>query len=122
MRILRGVITSAFFAVACVLVATSHAQVRSVPTENDTALATQIEHKLSADREVNAQAIKIDVRDGVATLTGRVNAPDVKRRAEQVTAAVPGITDVRNQISVSGAGLRGEDGAGPIPEAMPGAH
>ena len=120
MRTLRGVVTSVF-AVACVVVATSHAQVRTVPTENDTALATQIEHKLSADREVNAQAIKIDVRDGVATLTGRVTAPDVKRRAEQVTAAVPGITDVRNQIMVTGAGLRGEGGAGPIPEAMPGA-
>ena len=120
MRILRGVVTSAL-AVACALVTTSNAQMRTVPTENDVGLATEIEHKLSADREVNAQAIKIDVRDGVATLTGRVNAPDVKRRAEEVTAAVPGITGVRNQITVSGAGLRGEGGAGPIPDSMPGA-
>ena len=102
-------------------VALSDAQTPAARSETDPVLATEIERRLSADPEVNAQTIEIDVRGGVVTLTGRVNAEDVKRRAETLATGVPGVLDVRNEISVSGGGVRGGDGPGPIPEQMPGA-
>jgi osmotically-inducible protein OsmY len=100
----------------------AYAQSPAVPTKADTALATEIERRLAADPEVNAQTIKIDVRGGVVTLTGSVVAEGAKSRAEKLTAAVPGVVKVRNEISVSGAGVRGGGGPGPIPEEMPGAR
>ena len=47
----------------------SPAQSPPPQTESDTAMATEIEHRLSTDRDVNAQTIKIDVRGGIVTLS-----------------------------------------------------
>jgi hypothetical protein len=116
--------TTAFFAGAFALiwlvVAASHAQQAKVPTAEDTRSATEIEHRLSNDREVNAQNVDIDVRGGVVTLTGRVPSVDAKERAEKLTASVPGINQVRNELAVSGGRLPAPVGERTIPEQMPG--
>ncbi len=98
------------------------AQSPSVPNRNDTAVATEIEHRLSDDRDVNAQQIEIDVRDGVVTLRG--STPDVaaKTRAGTLAAAVPGVVDVQNDIGVGHPALREDVTPGTIPEEMPGAR
>ena len=121
MRTGTGIVMS-----VCVLAwafaASSQAQSPTVPITGDTAVATEIEHRLSADREVNVQTIKIDVRGGIATLSGSVPAEDAKNRAGKLAATVPGVVDVHNEISVGDAGARGEHGQGSIPEQMPGAN
>ena len=120
MRVSKLATTAAVVFAWTLFVALSDAQTPAPRSDTDPALATEIERRLSADPEVNAQTIKIDVRGGVATLTGRVNADDVKQRAATLAAGVPGVVDVRNEILVSGGGVRGDHGPGPIPEQMPG--
>lgn len=95
----------------------SPAESPPVPTKDDTAMATEIEHRLSADKTVNAQTIKIDVRAGRVTLSGRAADEDAKSRAGKLAAAVPGVVDVQNVIVVSES-----PGSPSIPEQMPGAH
>ena len=76
------------------------AQTPVVPSDADGAAATEIEHRLSADKNVNAQMIEIDVRGGVATLKGRVPDQDARERAEKLAADVPNVKSVRNDITV----------------------
>ena len=121
MRMGTGTVMSAF-ALAWTFAASSQAQPPNLPTTGDTAMSTEVEHRLSADRQVNVQTIKIDVRAGIVTLSGSVPAEDAKSRAGKLAASVPGVVDVHNEISVGKAGARGEHGQGPIPEKMPRAH
>lgn len=107
-----------------VSVATSFAQERTpIPTEADGAVATEIEKRLSADREVNAQTVQIDVRAGIVTLTGRVPNDDVKERAEKIARGVDGVHEVHNRLTTGAGGvLQQNPPEMPIPEKVPNAH
>jgi hypothetical protein len=94
------------------------AQRRPAGTEADGRAATEIERRLVVDPGVNAQHVTIYVRDGVATLTGRVPGEQAKSRAAGLAEGVPGVTRVQNRI-VTGLG-RGEPPATVIPDHMPG--
>lgn len=100
----------------------SPAQSPPASTKTDTAVATEIEHRLSADRDVNAQTIKIEVRGGIVTLSGSAPGEDAKSRAGKLAAAVPGVVDVHNEILVGHPGARDEHGPASIPDQMPGAR
>ena len=100
--------------------AASHAQAPPIQTKNDTEVATEIEHRLSTDRNVNAQTITIDVRGAIVTLSGSVPGEDAKTAAGKLAAGVPGVVDVHNEIAVGDPGPRGDHGPGTIPEKMPG--
>ncbi len=61
------------------------------------------------------QDMEIRFRNGTATIVGAVYSPDQRMMAEQVTAQVPGVGAVDNQLRVAG-------GAGPfpgMPQGMP---
>lgn len=118
MRTTIGILTTSC---ALALAIASPAASTPVPTKDDTAVATQIEHRLSADRDVNAQTITIDVRGGIVTLSGRVPGEDAKRKAGTLAAAVPGVTDVRNEIMVGDPAAR-DAGPATIREPMPDAR
>lgn len=120
MRSLMGTAT-AIVALFWMLVGPAVAQTPPA-TQADGEVATEIERRLSVDREVNAQNVTIFVRDGVVTLTGRVPGEDVKRRAEGLAAAVPGVTEVRNNIAAGLGGTAGREPTTTIPEQLPGAH
>jgi hypothetical protein len=47
-----------------------------------------------------AAAINVRVEDGVTTLTGKVSTPEARAAAEQAVRAVPGVTDVQNNLVV----------------------
>jgi BON domain-containing protein len=74
-----------------------------VPNEADGKMATEIEHRFSSDPTVNAQTIKIDVRDGVVTLRGRVRSEEASKRAETIAGNVKGVRKVRNLVSAGTA-------------------
>jgi osmotically-inducible protein OsmY len=95
-------------------------QSRPPATAADGRVATEIERRLSADREVNAQNVTIYVRNGVVTLTGRVPEDAARREAKRVAGNVPGVSHVQNDISV-GFGRGAEHDVNLIPEKMPGA-
>jgi hyperosmotically inducible protein len=99
-------------------VVTSFAQERTpIPTEADGAIATEIEKRLSADREVNAQTVEIDVRAGIVTLAGRVPNEDAKERAEKIARGVDGVREVHNRLTTAAGGV-----VAPIPDKVPNAH
>lgn len=97
----------------------SSAEAPPMQAKSDTAVATEIEHRLSTDRDVNAQTIKIDVRGGIVTLSGRAHDEDAKSKAGKLAAGVPGVVDVHNEIAVSDHGAP-SDPPGTLPEKMPG--
>lgn len=91
------------------------AQTPVVPSDQDGVIATEIERRLSADKQVNAQTVDIDVRGGVVTLKGRVPNEDTKKRADHLADGVPGVKEVQNKLLVGNP-----DTPGSIPDAMPG--
>ena len=97
---MRTPIVVILFAVAVAAAAVVSAQTPAVPSDADGAAATEIEHRLSADKNVNAQMINIDVQGGVVTLKGRVPDQAAKERAEKLAAGVPNVKSVRNDITV----------------------
>jgi len=97
------------------------AQPKPPATPEDGAVATEIERRLSADQDVNAQNVTIYVRNGVVTLTGRVPAEDAKREAERIAGDVPGVGKVRNDLAV-GFGRGRNPVRDTIPESVPGAE
>ena len=55
---------------------------------------------LIADDALPAESMHVRVSDGTATLSGRVEFPDQREEAEKLAMAVPGVSEVRNQLSV----------------------
>jgi len=93
----------------------------AVASEADGKIATEIEHRLSRDPDVNATAVELDVRGGVVTLTGRVPSENAKQRAEAIASKVDGVSRVRNMLSAgTAAGAAAEGRPEAIPERVPG--
>ncbi|HYN25266.1 MAG TPA: BON domain-containing protein, partial [Pyrinomonadaceae bacterium] len=57
---------------------------------------------LSADAELKAANIMIDVKAGVLTLSGTVANAAQKSKAEQMVRLLGGVKAVKNQLRVSG--------------------
>jgi osmotically-inducible protein OsmY len=55
---------------------------------------------LAADDRLHARDIDVRIRDGKATLTGLVELPFQRDRAERIAMAVPGVAGVENRLRV----------------------
>jgi len=65
---------------------------------------------LMRDRNVDASNIGVKVQSGVVYLSGKVSSRQVKKHAELVIEDLPGVKDVRNELTI----LKSEDrGSGP---------
>ena len=67
---------------------------------SDAAVSDQVLIKLSADREVNGGALKVDVKGGVATITGVLETQHQKDKASKVAKKVKGVKQVVNNITL----------------------
>lgn len=67
---------------------------------NDFYLFTQARAALNADAELNAANLVVDVKQGVATLSGAVQSAEHKSKAEQLVRAA-GLKTVKNQLRIS---------------------
>jgi hypothetical protein len=115
------IVTLALVLVAFVASAEPEKTPPAVASEADGKIATEIEHRLSSDPDVNAAAVELDVRGGVVTLTGRVPSETAKQRAEAIASKVDGVSRVRNMLSAgTAAGAHEKRGPGAIPERVPG--
>jgi hyperosmotically inducible periplasmic protein len=66
--------------------------------------AAEIKAALELNRNLKSYPIDVDVADdGSVTLKGQVPREDFKSEAERVTASVPGVLSVRNDISIDPA-------------------
>jgi hypothetical protein len=50
---------------------------------------------------IDARDIEVSVKGGIVTLSGTVTGRPSKRLSEDLAAAVPGVSDVQNQLSLS---------------------
>lgn len=67
---------------------------------DDAALSSRIRAALSAESELKGANIDVKSDGGVVTLTGRAERADVKSKASQITLAVNGVKEVRNELVV----------------------
>jgi hyperosmotically inducible protein len=68
---------------------------------NDFYLFTQARGAINADSELQNAGIVVDVRGGVATLTGIVPDEARKQKAAHLLQGVSGITSIKNQLRVA---------------------
>ena len=65
--------------------------------------AGEVKAALELNRNLEPYSIGVDVTDGVVALKGEVPREDFKAEATRVVAAVPGVRDVRNELTVNPA-------------------
>ncbi len=69
----------------------------------DDGINTKVMLKLAEDTVVKGGALKVDVKDGVVTLSGKVENPNQKSKAEKLAKKVAGVKSVVNNIVVTHA-------------------
>jgi hyperosmotically inducible periplasmic protein len=65
--------------------------------------AGEVKAALELNRNLQPYSIDVDVTDGVVALKGEVPREDFKAEATRLVAAVPGVRDVRNELTVNPA-------------------
>ena len=74
---------------------------QEVPTPgSDAWLAIKIKTALLYQRNVNASATKVDVKDGVATLSGEASSLAQKELTGEIAQNVEGVRDLKNELRV----------------------
>ncbi|HEV2341920.1 MAG TPA: BON domain-containing protein [Candidatus Acidoferrales bacterium] len=67
---------------------------------NDTQLATNIKAAMFSDPQTKDAGVQVDVKNGVATLTGTAPSDAAHLEAYKIATNTPGITKVNDQITV----------------------
>jgi hypothetical protein len=67
---------------------------------SDERITEDLNERLTEDDHVDAGDISVNVKEGVATLSGTVEARWMKHRAEDIAEACSGVRDVRNELRV----------------------
>jgi hyperosmotically inducible protein len=73
---------------------------------SDDAITDQVMIKLSSDPVVKGGGLKVDVKDGVVTLTGTVNEQRQKDKAAKLAKSVKGVKSVINNVTVAKSGSK----------------
>ncbi len=67
---------------------------------DDSTITTKVKAAFVADETVKARQVNVETFKGVVQLSGFVNTPEEKARAEQIAAGVVGVRSVQNQITI----------------------
>ena len=80
--------------------------------QNDEQIMEEACQRLSQHGQLDASDIEVDVQNGEVILSGMVDDRRAKRMAEDTVESVPGVWDVRNNLSIRGrpTGLGGNRG------------
>jgi hyperosmotically inducible protein len=92
--------------VLMVLVLATGALASSKKPANDDQLYDLVIRKLADDPVVKGGALKVDVHDGVVTISGKVETDQQKAKAEKIVKKISGVKQVDNQLVVVGKGNR----------------
>jgi hyperosmotically inducible protein len=69
---------------------------------SDLQITTQVKARLASDvRATSLMNVDVNTNNGVVTLAGQVESADIKHSAETVTASVPGVVRVNNNLQVT---------------------
>jgi hyperosmotically inducible periplasmic protein len=69
-------------------------------TVDDSAISMKVKGAFAKDPNVKAIDVKVDTHLGTVQLSGWVNTPEEKARAEELAKAVPGVKSVENKIEL----------------------
>ncbi len=67
---------------------------------SDDYISDSVTTKLAGDTVVRGGAVKVDVKDGAVTLSGKVMEPRQKSKAEKIARKVKGVKSVVNNIQI----------------------
>jgi osmotically-inducible protein OsmY len=70
------------------------------PPPTDATINDAVMLKLSADQVVKGGGLKVDVQNGVVTLSGPVDEPKAKERAVKLTKKVKGVKQVIDKLTI----------------------
>jgi osmotically-inducible protein OsmY len=70
------------------------------PQMTDDTITDQVRLKLTSDPDVKGGALGVDVKGGVVTLSGTVEMPKQRDKAEKLAHKVKGVKSVVNKIEV----------------------
>ena len=70
---------------------------------DDAGITASVKTAFAADPEVKALSIDVDTRDGVVTLSGRVETASMRSRAEDIARRTSGVKAVHNELLVGDA-------------------
>ena len=68
---------------------------------SDERMQEDINDRLTWHGQVDASEVMVDVKDGIAKLTGTVNSRYEKRLAEDIAESIPGVVDVENNLKIN---------------------
>jgi hyperosmotically inducible periplasmic protein len=67
---------------------------------DDSTITSQVKAKLVGDKVANFTRIDVDTTNRVVSLTGIVESPEQKTRAEQLAMQVSGVQKVQNNLQI----------------------
>jgi len=68
---------------------------------DDTAITASVKSTLVADKASNLLRVDVDTNRGVVYLTGIVESPEQRARAEELARRVKGVADVVNNLQIA---------------------
>lgn len=77
---------------------------------SDDRLKDEVCDMLERDAYVDASNLEVQVKDGVASLSGTVTDRRAKRRAEEIAEGIRGLKDVHNSLTVTSMGNATKEG------------
>ena len=87
-----------------VAAATERATDKAATAVDDTAITTKVKSAVLAEPGLKSLQIGVDTKDGVVTLSGAVDTPDMKDRAMQIAQHVDGVRSVVDNLAIKSAG------------------
>jgi osmotically-inducible protein OsmY len=104
---LIAVITAALIAAGCAGMKDSAdtsktSQQGAGQATDDSAITARAKSALQADPELNAFKIDVSTTDGVVKLKGDIKSLALRRKAEALVKAVPGVKSIDNQMIITG--------------------
>ena len=66
----------------------------------DDTITDQVRLKLTSDPDVKGGALEVNVKEGIVTISGPVELPKQREKAEKITRKVKGVKTVVNKIEV----------------------
>ncbi len=86
-----------------VVSATDRATTQSAAAVDDSAITTKLKAAVLAEPGLKTLDINVDTKNGVVTLAGTVESPDLKERAVMLAQQVEGVRSVSDQLVVKPA-------------------
>lgn len=79
-------------------------------TRSNRFLRKEILHLFKLHTEIDSARVHVDVYDGVATLTGKVDGPVARSTLEGLALTVEGINDIVNNLDIDSENMSGVEG------------